>query len=167
MELKEFSTLRELRAEHRLTQAQLAARLGMNQAALSRLEGRMDVSVSMLRSFIEALGGKIEITARFPGTTVTLSGFTVSDTLEDLRSLVNNRCRIHPMPEERAADEFWVRTVDESLVSLEKLSNQQLLEIPTRRVLEVLPKTSSAPPTIALRGSLRWSANEKLWRMSL
>jgi transcriptional regulator with XRE-family HTH domain len=167
MDRREIQTLKELRTDRGATQSQLAGRLGINQASLSRLEGRSDVSVSMLRSFIEALGGKVQISAVFPDATVTLSGFTGNETLEDLRGLVNHRCCIHPMPLERAADEFLVRAVDESLVSFEKLSNRQVLEIPVRRVLEVLPKTSSAPPTIVLRGSLLWSANEKLWRMSL
>jgi hypothetical protein len=56
---------------------------------------------------------------------------------------------------------------DDSLVELQKSSNQQVIEIPVRRVFEVLPETSVSPPTIVLRGSLKWSANEKLWRVSL
>ena len=71
------------------------------------------------------------------------------------------------MPPEGAADLFLVRKVDESLVELEKLSNGQLLEIPIRRVLEILPRTSTMAPTIVLRGSLKWSAHEKLWRVAL
>lgn len=167
MDRKEIQSLKQLRTERGGTQAQLAARLGINQGALSRLENRSDISVSMLRSFVEALGGKIEITAVFPDASLSLCGFSGSEILADLRAILNDCCRIHPMPEERAYDEFRVRSVDDSLVTIEKLSNRQVLEIPVRRVIEVLPETSSAPPIIVLRGSLQWSANEKLWRIAL
>jgi DNA-binding XRE family transcriptional regulator len=63
--------LRELREQvARLTQEELAAHLGIQQAAVSKLENRSDTTVSTLRSAIEAMGGKLEITARFPGETV-------------------------------------------------------------------------------------------------
>ena len=71
------------------------------------------------------------------------------------------------MPEDRATDLFLVRRVDESLAELEKISNHQLVEIPIRRVLEVQAETSATPPTIVLRGGLRWSAHEKLWKVVL
>ncbi len=167
MEQKELSSMKQLRIDRGVTQSHLAARLGINQAALSRLENRADISVSMLKSLVEALGGKLHLSAEFVDTTIDLSGFTSNERLEDLRALVNQHCGIHPMPPERASDEFRVRTVDESLVTLEKLSNHQVLEIPIRRVLEVLPATSTKPPTIVLRGRLDWSANEKLWRFTL
>jgi transcriptional regulator with XRE-family HTH domain len=167
MERTELPSMKQLRIDRGVTQSHLAGRLGINQAALSRLENRDDVSVSMLKSLVEALGGKLRLSAEFADVTIDLSGFTGNEKLEDLRALVNHHCVIHPMPPERASDEFLVRTVDESLVTLEKLSNHQILEIPIRRVLEVLPATSSNVPTIVLRGSLHWSANEKLWRLAL
>jgi hypothetical protein len=52
------------------------------------------------------------------------------------------------MPLDHAEDQFLVSQVDESgNVTLQKLSNGQSLEIPVRRILEVLPKMSDAPPT--------------------
>lgn len=63
--------LRELREEvARLTQEELAAHLGVQQAAVSKLERRTDTTVSTLRHAIEAMGGKLEIIARFPDETV-------------------------------------------------------------------------------------------------
>lgn len=63
--------LRELREEvARLTQEELAAQLGVQQAAVSKLERRSDTTVSTLRSAIEAMGGKLELIARFPDETV-------------------------------------------------------------------------------------------------
>jgi transcriptional regulator with XRE-family HTH domain len=166
-EQKKLSTLKDLRVERGATQAHLSARLGIHQAALSRLEARTEISTAMLKSFIEALGGKLEVTAVFPGTTIAITGFSETPALNDLQMLVSQQCCIHPMPPERKDDRFLVRKVDESLVELEKLSNHQLLEVPVRRVLEVLPATSTTAATIVFRGTLDWSAHEKLWRVSL
>jgi transcriptional regulator with XRE-family HTH domain len=161
-------TLQELRTRRGLTQAEVAGRMSMQQAALSKLENRKDLYVSMLRGFIEALGGKLEINAVFPNEEIAVSGLDKTGVLECLPGLVNHLCRIHPMPPDRAEDQFRVSAVDESgNVTLEKLSNHQRLEIPVRRVLEVLPATSSAPPTIVLHGSLAWSAHRQLWNFVL
>jgi predicted transcriptional regulator len=53
----------DIRRAAGLTQVQLAARLQIDQAAISRLERREDILVSTLRSYIEALGGKLRIDA--------------------------------------------------------------------------------------------------------
>lgn len=61
-EVREF-TLRDLRRDLDVTQAELARVAEMTQSELSRLESRADHRVSSLRRYVEALGGKIEITA--------------------------------------------------------------------------------------------------------
>jgi transcriptional regulator with XRE-family HTH domain len=167
MDRHDLETLKDLRTARNATQAQLAGRLGIHQTALSRLEGRSDISMSMLKSFIEALGGKLELAAVFPDATFSLGKLAENPTWSDLRGLEWKQCRLSPMPEDRAADMFLVRRVDESLVELEKISNHQLVEIPIRRVLEVQPETSVTPTTIVLRGGLRWSAHEKLGKAVL
>jgi len=58
--------LGDLRANAGLTQVELAGRLGIRQASLSELERRDDVYLSTLRSYIEALGGELEVRAVFP-----------------------------------------------------------------------------------------------------
>ena len=58
--------LNELRAARQLTQEHLAKRLRVKQASVSKLERRADMYVSTLRDFIAAMGGELEITARFP-----------------------------------------------------------------------------------------------------
>lgn len=62
---KEYA-LRELRKVRRCSQQQIAERLGVNQAAVSKLEKRADMYLSTLRQFVEAAGGKLELVARFP-----------------------------------------------------------------------------------------------------
>jgi len=62
VEIREL-TLRDLRRELDLTQAELAEAAAMTQSELSRLESRADHRISTLRRYIQALGGEIEITA--------------------------------------------------------------------------------------------------------
>jgi DNA-binding Xre family transcriptional regulator len=57
--------LSELRQSRNVTQVQLADTLGISQGNVSRLEGRSDVYLSTLRSYVEALGGHLEIAAVF------------------------------------------------------------------------------------------------------
>lgn len=56
--------LRELRAIAGVTQAELAERLGVQQAAVSKLERRSDITLASLRRFVDALGAKLEINVR-------------------------------------------------------------------------------------------------------
>jgi DNA-binding Xre family transcriptional regulator len=58
--------LRELRSARGISQAQLAERLRINQAAVSKLEKRSDLRIRTLRDVIEAMGGKLVIRALFP-----------------------------------------------------------------------------------------------------
>jgi predicted transcriptional regulator/DNA-binding XRE family transcriptional regulator len=60
-------SLRNLRHGAGLTQAQIAARLGVNQAAISKIERRGDVHISSLVKYIEALGGRLRVDALFDG----------------------------------------------------------------------------------------------------
>ncbi|MBI2072406.1 MAG: XRE family transcriptional regulator [Gemmatimonadetes bacterium] len=67
--------LRELRQARHLTQEALARVLRSNQALVSKLERRADMYVSSLRSYIEAMGGELEIIARFPDGAVRIRQF--------------------------------------------------------------------------------------------
>lgn len=68
-------TLAELRKARDLTQKQLASSLGMTQSGVSQMESRADVYVSTLRSYVQALGGHLEIVVVFPDGSVTLKDF--------------------------------------------------------------------------------------------
>lgn len=58
--------LAELRALVRKSQADLAARMGVQQAHVSKVERRNDLLVSTLREYVEAAGGSLEIVVRLP-----------------------------------------------------------------------------------------------------
>jgi predicted transcriptional regulator len=72
-QLREEMTLEELRKTRELSQEDVAAALEVGQPAVAKLEKRADMHVSNLRRYIEALGGTLEITARFPDASVTIS----------------------------------------------------------------------------------------------
>jgi DNA-binding XRE family transcriptional regulator len=65
----------KLREAREMTQVHLAKILGVNQAAVSKLERRADMYVSTLQRFVKAMGGELKITARFPEGTVEISQF--------------------------------------------------------------------------------------------
>jgi DNA-binding XRE family transcriptional regulator len=67
--------LHELRQARQRSQEELARVLGVQQPAIAKLEHRADMYVSNLRRYVEALGGTLEITARFPDGEVTITNF--------------------------------------------------------------------------------------------
>ena len=67
--------LAELREAQEMTQALLARILGVNQAAVSKMERRADMYVSTLQGFIKAIGGELKITVKFPDGTVEINQF--------------------------------------------------------------------------------------------
>jgi transcriptional regulator with XRE-family HTH domain len=68
--LIEEMPLRQLRAARSLTQEHLANALGVRQSEISKIERRTDVYLSTLASYIEAMGGQLEIRAVFPNRDV-------------------------------------------------------------------------------------------------
>ncbi len=66
VKLRQEMALAEVRKAMSLTQEDVAAMLHIKQAALARLENRTDMYISSLRKYIVALGGELDIVARFP-----------------------------------------------------------------------------------------------------
>jgi DNA-binding XRE family transcriptional regulator len=64
--MAEELTLQDIRKARKLTQAQMATTLNIGQDSISRLEKRSDMMLSTMRSYIEAMGGSLELVARFP-----------------------------------------------------------------------------------------------------
>ena len=65
--------LNELRRARALTQQDLAETLQVTQPAVAKLEQRADIYVSSLRSYIEAVGGRLKIVAEFPEGEVAIN----------------------------------------------------------------------------------------------
>jgi len=68
--------LLELRRARELSQEQLAEILHIKQASVSKLERRTDMYIRTLRSYIEAMGGELEISAVFPEGRVSINQFS-------------------------------------------------------------------------------------------
>ena len=69
-------SLQELRQARQFSQEQLADALRVRQASISKMERRTDMYISTLRSYIEAMGGELDIVARFPDGTVRIKQFS-------------------------------------------------------------------------------------------
>lgn len=67
--------LRELRLAKGMSQQQLADLLGIQQGAVSKLERKGDMTISSLREAVAALGGELELRARFDTEDVVLAQF--------------------------------------------------------------------------------------------
>jgi transcriptional regulator with XRE-family HTH domain len=59
-------TLRDLRRALDRTQVRLARELGVKQETVSWLEKRSDMLLSTLRGYVEAMGGELDVVAKFP-----------------------------------------------------------------------------------------------------
>lgn len=67
--------LDELRKARALTQVQLGEALGVHQSEIPTIEYRSDICITTLADYIEALGGRLEIRAVFPGRQILISHF--------------------------------------------------------------------------------------------
>jgi len=54
----------------------LAELLQVQQPSVAKIEKRTDMHLSTLRSHIEAMGGELDVVARFPDGTVNISNFS-------------------------------------------------------------------------------------------
>jgi ribosome-binding protein aMBF1 (putative translation factor) len=75
--------LNELRQARGLSQVMLAKVLNVQQPSIAKMEHRTDMYISTLRSHIEAMGGMLDIVARFPDGNVKISNF---ENLDDKKS---------------------------------------------------------------------------------
>jgi hypothetical protein len=68
--------LNELRRARDMTQVTLAHAMGLSQGDISKIEQRTDCYVSTLRNFVKALGGELDIVARFSDGDVRITQFS-------------------------------------------------------------------------------------------
>src|SRR5688572_17038459 len=76
-------TLRSLRDAAGVTQLAVSEKSGINQADISRLENRVqleDCQVTTLQRYISALGGELELVARFGDKRIIVVGTSSADT---------------------------------------------------------------------------------------
>lgn len=63
---REVEGLRELRELAGKAQAEVASALNIKQPSVSKIEKQADMYLSTLRSYVEAIGGELELTVRLP-----------------------------------------------------------------------------------------------------
>jgi DNA-binding transcriptional regulator YiaG len=68
--------LAEVRRALQLSQEEIAQTLQVGQGSVAKMEKRADMYVSTLRRFIQAMGGELEIVARFPEHAVKIKNFS-------------------------------------------------------------------------------------------
>lgn len=71
--------LHELRQARGLSQKVMAELLHVQQPAIAKLEKRTDMYLSTLRSHIEAMGGQLDVIARFADGSVRITHFADLD----------------------------------------------------------------------------------------
>jgi predicted XRE-type DNA-binding protein len=71
--------LNALRQARCLSQKMLAELLQVQQPSIANIEKRTDMYLSTLRSHFEAMGGELDVVARFPDGTVKISHFSDLD----------------------------------------------------------------------------------------
>ena len=80
----EYLTLQELRKARELTQVQLSATLGIQQATVAKYERLSDLLLSTVTGHVHAMGGSLKLMVEFPGKEpVALEG--LGDTEEPSR----------------------------------------------------------------------------------
>lgn len=72
----EYDLVAQLRKDQNLTQKEVAEVMAIRQAAISKIEHQEDILIKTLERYIRALGGELEIKAKFPDREVTLNQFT-------------------------------------------------------------------------------------------
>ncbi|MDE3074515.1 MAG: XRE family transcriptional regulator [Chloroflexota bacterium] len=71
--------LAKVRGNRKITQKEMAEALDVTQANISRIEHQNDIYLSTLSSYVQALGGKLEVRAVFPDQTICLAPRRPSD----------------------------------------------------------------------------------------
>ena len=89
----ELATLKDLRHAAQQTQEQMATALGLRQDTISRLEKRSDMLLSTMRHYVECMGGKLELVAKFPDRPSVVIDHLGSNVTLDKRTSAARRSR--------------------------------------------------------------------------
>lgn len=74
--LMEYDLISQLRKDEDLTQKELAEILDIRQSAISQIENQEDILVKTLERYVQAVGGELEVRAKFFNKVVVLNQFT-------------------------------------------------------------------------------------------
>ena len=85
--------LQELRQARKMSQVAIAKVMDSDQPNVSRLEKQADMYVSTVRSYVEAMGGQLDITASFPEGSYRINQFEEIGSDESQEELVKTRAR--------------------------------------------------------------------------
>jgi transcriptional regulator with XRE-family HTH domain len=72
--------LQELRQKRHLTQQEVADRLNLQQAALSKMESQSNMQIRTLQRIVAAMGGELKLVAQFPDEEIVINQFQESTT---------------------------------------------------------------------------------------
>src|SRR3546814_6626492 len=81
---QEVEGLRELRLIAGKAQADIATALNIKQPSVSKIESQADMYLSTLRSYVEAIGGQLELIVKLP----TRPAFRSEEHTSELQSLM-------------------------------------------------------------------------------
>lgn len=73
------TSLHQFRQAHPLSRQMLSEVLNLQQQSIAKLEERTDMYLSILRTHIQAMGGELEVIARFPHGSITINSFSDLD----------------------------------------------------------------------------------------
>jgi len=76
MQLLTEMPLNELRQSRGLSQQMLAEALKIQQPAVAKIEKRTDMYLSTLKNHVKAMGGELEIIARFPDGVIKIKSLS-------------------------------------------------------------------------------------------
>ena len=141
--------------------------MGIIQAAVSKLEFRNDAYVSSLRKFIDAIGGKLQVTAVFSDGAIEILGLDNNVIVDLARKSVNMQCQVTPLVAATGTfrNRFRVHSLSaaQHTINFEK-DNGDMVEVPIRRIREFLPATAPKLPTLVLDGRVQWLEDIQRWR---
>lgn len=85
---------------------------------------------------------------------------------ETLRELAERKSRVHvnPLVPTGLGDVFLVTDVDQDLLVLTKSTNNEEVDVPLSRIIEVLPPTNNDHGTVAISGRIQWTSLPKRWK---
>jgi CheY-like chemotaxis protein len=166
--------LDELREARELTQEHLAKILHRTQASISKMERRTDMYVSTLQDFVKALGGELEIRARFPDGEIRINQFSrlaTTEAVEPGRAKPRRVLVVEEETETRALMEgmltgigYGVDTANDGVAALKRVAEEagvyglilsalQMPHLDGRALVEILrDRYGSSAPAVVLMG---------------